>query len=95
MVDSALPYAEDLNVYGDMEIARSAQERIAASGRPVALSIFGQWQGEPLTEEDLVEDITRWRDVGASRYIMTYGWADDLVAEVETLARARETVNRE
>ena len=94
MVDSALPYADELNVYGDLEVVRYAQEQIAESGRQIAMSIFGERPNEPPTEEELVDDMTRWRDYGASRYIMSYGWADDLVAEVETLARAKETVNR-
>ena len=94
MVDSALPYADELNVYGDMSIAAYARERIATSDRPITLSVFGQRLGDPLSEEALVEDMTRWRDLGASRYIMTYGWADDLSAQVETLARAKESVNR-
>lgn len=34
------------------------------------------------------------RDVGASRYIMTLGWADDLIEGVERLAEAKETVLR-
>lgn len=94
MIDSALSYADELNVYGDMEIARYAQERIAASGRQIALSVFGNRPDEPPNDEELAADITRWRDLGASRYIMTYGWADDLTAGVEGLARARETVNQ-
>lgn len=92
MVDSAVLYADELNVYGEMEIARYAQERIGASGRPVTLSVFANRSGEPPTGEELVEEMTRWRDFGASRYIMTYGWADDLVEGVEALARARDTV---
>jgi len=92
MVESAVLYADELNVYGEMEIARYAQERIAASGRPVALSVFASRPGEPPTDEELVEEMTRWRDLGASRYIMTYGWADDIVQGVEALARAREAV---
>jgi len=94
MVDSSLFYADELNVYGDMEIARYARERIAASGRPIALSVFGQRLDEPPTDEELVGEMTRWRDLGASRYIMTYGWADDLIAGVEALAKAREAVER-
>ena len=94
MVDSAVLYADELNVYGEMEIAQYAQERIMASGRSVALSIFGHRSGEPLTDEELVEEMARWREFGASRYIMTYGWADDLVEGVKALARAREIVNQ-
>ncbi len=93
MVDSALSYADELNVYGDMEIARYAQEQIAASGRQISLSVFGHRPGEPPTDQELLDDITRWRELGATRYIMTYGWADDLIEGVESLARARETVN--
>lgn len=94
MVDGAGAWADELNVYGDMEIARYARERIAASGRHIALSVFANRPDEPPTDEDLVADMTRWRDLGASRYIMTYGWADDLVAGVESLARAREAVEQ-
>ncbi len=92
MIDSALSYADEINVYGEMEIARYARERIAASGGSIELSVFGNRLDEPPTDEELAAEMTRWRDLGTSRYIMTYGWADDLVEGVESLARARETV---
>lgn len=94
MVDSAVSWADELNVYGNEAIARYARERIAASGRPIDLSVFGDRPDEPPTVEDLVADMTRWREFGASRYIMTYGWADNMKAEVESLARAGQAVNR-
>lgn len=88
LVDSAVAYADELNVYAKAEIVAYARERIAASGRPVALSVFAMREGEPPDEAALVAEMAAWRDAGASRYIITYGWADDLCEQVEVLARA-------
>jgi alkanesulfonate monooxygenase SsuD/methylene tetrahydromethanopterin reductase-like flavin-dependent oxidoreductase (luciferase family) len=93
LVDSAIAYADELNVYANEKIVTYASERIAISGRPVTLSVFAHRDGEPPDADALVREMTAWRAAGATRYIMTYGWDDDIPREVETLARAKDTLN--
>jgi alkanesulfonate monooxygenase SsuD/methylene tetrahydromethanopterin reductase-like flavin-dependent oxidoreductase (luciferase family) len=93
LVDSAVAYADELNVYANEKIVTYASERIAASGRPVTLSVFAHRDGEPPDADALVREMTTWRAAGATRYIMTYGWEDTIPREVEVFARARETLN--
>lgn len=93
VIDATLDVADDLNVYGEEEIVRYALERAASADRPVAVSVFAHRPDEPPTVDDLVVEITRWRALGVSRYIMTYGWADTLVPEIEHLAEARSLVH--
>ena len=92
MIDSAVEYADELNIYGKEEIVAYAQERIASSGRDVALSVFGmrEWDSWP---DDLLAELDRWRELGARRYFLSVGWADDLQARVRDLAEARDELN--
>jgi len=61
MVEGAVAWTGELNLYGDEAIARYARDRIAASGRPIALPVFVNRSHDPPPDEDLVVDMTRWR----------------------------------
>lgn len=93
LIESAVAYADEINVYDDPAVVTHAAERIAATGRDVSLSIFGGRPGGDLPA-DLAGEIARWRAVGASRYVMTLGWTDDLAAGIERLAEAKATAHR-
>jgi alkanesulfonate monooxygenase SsuD/methylene tetrahydromethanopterin reductase-like flavin-dependent oxidoreductase (luciferase family) len=93
LVDSAIAYADELNVYANENIVTYASERIATAERPVTLSVFANRDGEPPDATALVSEMSAWRAAGASRFIMTYGWDDDIPHEVETLARAKGVLN--
>lgn len=92
LIDSAVEYADELNVYGTERAVAYAQERIAASGRDVALSVFGNRDFDTWPD-DLPAELDRWRQLGASRYFLSIGAADDLGARVRDLAAARDEVN--
>lgn len=92
MIDAAVRYADEINVYGDEEVFRYARERIAAAGRSIPVSVFPH-RPEGQLPADLAGDIRRWRELGASRYLMTVGFADDAVEAVGRIADAAAEAN--
>jgi alkanesulfonate monooxygenase SsuD/methylene tetrahydromethanopterin reductase-like flavin-dependent oxidoreductase (luciferase family) len=95
LIDNAVEFADDINVYGKEDVVRYAAKRIAESARNVSLSIFAVREGEPPGVDALATEIATWRETGASRFIMTYGWADTLETEVRHLAAAKRLVHHE
>jgi alkanesulfonate monooxygenase SsuD/methylene tetrahydromethanopterin reductase-like flavin-dependent oxidoreductase (luciferase family) len=92
LIDVAAAHADEVNLYAKPELFDLARERIAASGRDVTISVFGERPGDqPPT--DLPAEIARWRDLGASRYVLTAGFGDDLSDVVRRLADAAATVH--
>lgn len=82
-IGSAVAYADELNVYAKGDLLAYARERIAASGRDVALSVFLHWDRWP---EDLTGELGRWDDHGVERGFVNIGYDADLRARVSELA---------
>jgi alkanesulfonate monooxygenase SsuD/methylene tetrahydromethanopterin reductase-like flavin-dependent oxidoreductase (luciferase family) len=89
LINQAVAYADEINVYGDHDTFAYARERIAAAGREIPVSIFAH-RPEGQLPADLAGEIRRWRDLGASRYLMTVGFDDDIPAAVTRIAGARQ-----
>jgi len=92
LIDAAVGYADELNVYGDREMFTYAQEQAAQAGREIPISVFAH-RGEDWTPDGLVAEIRPWRDQGASCYFLTVGWDDDVPAMVNRLAGAKREVS--
>jgi alkanesulfonate monooxygenase SsuD/methylene tetrahydromethanopterin reductase-like flavin-dependent oxidoreductase (luciferase family) len=90
LIDQAIAYADEMNVYGDRETFDYARERIAASGREIPVSIFAH-RPEGQLPANLAGEIRQWRDLGASRYLMTVGFDDDIPAAVARIAEAKQS----
>jgi alkanesulfonate monooxygenase SsuD/methylene tetrahydromethanopterin reductase-like flavin-dependent oxidoreductase (luciferase family) len=88
VIASAVAYADEINIYSRESVAAYARQQIADSGREVALSIFAD-RPEDQIPADLPGELRRWRGLGASRYLLTLGFEDDLEAGVRALAAAR------
>ena len=88
LIDAAVAYADELNVYGDAESFAYARERVAAAGREIAISVFAS-RGEEWTSDGLATELRQRRDLGASRYFLTVGWDHDVIAVVTRIAGAR------
>lgn len=85
LIASAVAYADELNLYGDEQVWRFAQEQVAQSGRAVDLSVFldwGQWPG------DIGAALDTWRALGATRAMITIGWHPNLAERVGQIADA-------
>jgi alkanesulfonate monooxygenase SsuD/methylene tetrahydromethanopterin reductase-like flavin-dependent oxidoreductase (luciferase family) len=92
LIDAAARYADEINVYGDPAVFRYALERIAETGRPIPISVFGNRPDGQLPA-DLTGDIRQWRELGAARYFMTVGFDDDIVEAVGRVADAAADAN--
>lgn len=91
LIDAAVAYADELNVYENEATVTYAWDRIASTGRPISLSIFGD--RNPATwPNDLPANLEKWQSRGASRYFLSIGWDDDLPARVRDLAAAQAAV---
>ena len=89
LVDAAVPWADEINVYEDDVTFDRARTALSAAGRsdvPVSVFAHREWDRLP---DDLPGRLRRWHERGANRYFVTVGWADDLVARVEEIAAAR------
>jgi alkanesulfonate monooxygenase SsuD/methylene tetrahydromethanopterin reductase-like flavin-dependent oxidoreductase (luciferase family) len=89
VIDSAVTYADEINIYSREDVAAYALQAIQAAGRDVALSIFAD-RPEGQIPADLPGELRHWRKLGASRYFLTLGFEDDLEAGVRALADARQ-----
>lgn len=91
LIDAAVVYADELNVYENEATVAHARKQIDASGRPVALSIFGR-RDPSSWPSNLPATLAHWQKRGASRYLLSVGWDDDLPARVRDLASAQHAV---
>ncbi len=57
-------------------------------GREVPVSVFAH-RGEDWTPDGLAAELREWKVLGASRYLLTLSWDDDLPAMVTRIAEAR------
>jgi alkanesulfonate monooxygenase SsuD/methylene tetrahydromethanopterin reductase-like flavin-dependent oxidoreductase (luciferase family) len=90
LIDRAVAYADELNVYADAPaIIDHTRERIAVAGRPVALSGYRglDWDGWP---DDVAETFRPMADAGMDRLIVNVGYGWDKVARVRDLAEAQD-----
>jgi alkanesulfonate monooxygenase SsuD/methylene tetrahydromethanopterin reductase-like flavin-dependent oxidoreductase (luciferase family) len=94
LIDAAVAYADEINVYGDRETVEYTWARIAATGRSIPVSVFGH-RPEGQLPVDLAGDIRQWRELGATRYLMTVGFDDDLVEAVGRIADAAAEANED
>ena len=87
LIQSAVTYADELNVYADDAVLCYAHEQIAVSGRAVALSVYRPL-GPDAWPSDLRDEIARWQQQGISRLFVNIGFDADLVQRVAELAAA-------
>jgi alkanesulfonate monooxygenase SsuD/methylene tetrahydromethanopterin reductase-like flavin-dependent oxidoreductase (luciferase family) len=92
LIDAAVRYADEINVYGDRETVEYARARIAETGRSIPVSVFGH-RPEGQLPADLAGESRRWRELGASRFLMTVGFADDAMEAVGRIADAAAEAN--
>jgi alkanesulfonate monooxygenase SsuD/methylene tetrahydromethanopterin reductase-like flavin-dependent oxidoreductase (luciferase family) len=92
LIDQAVAWADELNVYGDETSMPAALEAVARSGRAVDVSVF-VWRGPEGLPDDLAGDLRRWRDQGITRAFVTVGWDDDVPAVIEQVAAAKREAN--
>ncbi len=69
LIQSAVEYADEINVYGDDDVIRFAQQAIAASQRAVSLSVYAPWD---LSEEDTASKLATWEQLGVERTFLTF-----------------------
>ncbi len=87
MIESAVGYADELNVYADEDAIRAAHVAIDRSARDVTVSVYrhfdyGNWPA------DLRADLGRWESLGVDRVFVNAGYGDDLAGRVRELAAA-------
>lgn len=75
LLHSAIEYADEINVYADDELIRLAQQEIAASRRPIALSVF-VWDWP----EHIAEKLVAWEQLGVERTFLTFWHPFDQIA---------------
>jgi alkanesulfonate monooxygenase SsuD/methylene tetrahydromethanopterin reductase-like flavin-dependent oxidoreductase (luciferase family) len=83
LIQSAVAYADELNIYSDAELLTYTRETIARSGRAVALSMFLHWDRWP---DDLHHELGQWAALGVDRVLVNIGYDADLVQRVGELA---------
>jgi len=84
LAESAVAYADELNLYADPGIVDYAAALIAQSGRAVTLSLFWDWSWDnwPPDPAAVVEP---WRQRGIDRFFVSIG-STDMPDRVEKLA---------
>jgi alkanesulfonate monooxygenase SsuD/methylene tetrahydromethanopterin reductase-like flavin-dependent oxidoreductase (luciferase family) len=85
LAESAVTYADELNLYADAVIVDHAVDLIAQSGRDVALSLFWDWSWDNWPADPQAE-LDPWRQRGIERFFVSIGGAD-MLARLEKLAR--------
>lgn len=87
LIESAVSYADEINVYPKEDLVTFAREAIARSGRPIVLSVFVHWFTAewPTNRDALVENLSRWGSYGVERVYVNVGYDADLVERVERL----------
>jgi alkanesulfonate monooxygenase SsuD/methylene tetrahydromethanopterin reductase-like flavin-dependent oxidoreductase (luciferase family) len=84
LAGSAVAYADELNIYGEVALLDRVRELIAASGREVHVSMFFGWEWEKWPADPLAE-LSRWRDLGVDRAFVSLG-ANDMPRRLEQIA---------
>jgi alkanesulfonate monooxygenase SsuD/methylene tetrahydromethanopterin reductase-like flavin-dependent oxidoreductase (luciferase family) len=84
LLESAVAYADELNLYADPVIVESAAALVAQSGRDVTLSLFCDWSWSSWPADPQAE-LEPWRQRGIDRFFVSIG-GDDMPARLEKLA---------
>jgi alkanesulfonate monooxygenase SsuD/methylene tetrahydromethanopterin reductase-like flavin-dependent oxidoreductase (luciferase family) len=80
LIQSAVEYADEINVYTDEALIRFARREIEASQRAVTLSVFvWDWL------ENIDEKLAEWEQLGVARTFVTFWHPFDKLAYVATL----------
>ncbi len=67
LLQSAVEYADEVNVFGDEGLIREAYSEIEASGREISLSVFvWKWR------ENIEEKLKEWEQLGVDRTFVTF-----------------------
>jgi alkanesulfonate monooxygenase SsuD/methylene tetrahydromethanopterin reductase-like flavin-dependent oxidoreductase (luciferase family) len=83
LIQSAISYADELNIYSDHELLTYVQAAIAQSGRSIDVSVFLHWQEWP---QNLRDELARWAERGVARAVVNIGYNADLSQRVTQLA---------
>lgn len=75
LAESAVTYADELNIYADEAVLARTRELIKDSGRTVAISMFFSWEWDKWPA-DPVAELMRWRELGVERAFVSLGAAD-------------------
>ncbi|GCE24312.1 LLM class flavin-dependent oxidoreductase [Dictyobacter kobayashii] len=81
LIQSAVTYADEINVYADDELIRFAADQIAAAQRPLALSVY-VWDWP----EDIQEKLATWQALGVERTFLTIWEPFNSLAAMANLA---------
>jgi len=92
LIDHAVAWADELNVYGDDESLAYALEAVRRSGRAVDVSVFAMRGPEGLPA-NLVDQLRGWREQGVTRAFVSVGWDDAVEGTVARLAEASREAN--
>jgi alkanesulfonate monooxygenase SsuD/methylene tetrahydromethanopterin reductase-like flavin-dependent oxidoreductase (luciferase family) len=84
LMESAVGWADELNLYADEAVVSRAQDQIARSGRGVDTSLFLPWEWDKWPA-DPVSELDRWHSLGIERCFVSLG-SDDMPARLEELA---------
>jgi alkanesulfonate monooxygenase SsuD/methylene tetrahydromethanopterin reductase-like flavin-dependent oxidoreductase (luciferase family) len=80
LIQSAVDYADEINVYADEDLIRFARQEIEASHRAVTLSVFlWDWL------EDIEEKLAAWEKLGVERTFVTFWHPFDQLDRVARL----------
>jgi alkanesulfonate monooxygenase SsuD/methylene tetrahydromethanopterin reductase-like flavin-dependent oxidoreductase (luciferase family) len=84
LAQSAVAYADELNLYADPAIVDYTAALVAQSGRDVTLSLFWDWSWDNWPPDPQAE-LEHWRQRGIDRFFVSIG-GDDMPARLEELA---------
>lgn len=84
LIRSAVQYADEINLYPELDIVALARTEIERAERPIALSVFVHWLPHEWPA-DLLTEIRRWADRGVQRVFINAGYDDDIVRRVDQL----------
>jgi alkanesulfonate monooxygenase SsuD/methylene tetrahydromethanopterin reductase-like flavin-dependent oxidoreductase (luciferase family) len=84
LAESAVEYADELNIYADETILARCRDLIATTGRETTISMFFSWEWDKWPSDPTAE-LVRWRDLGIDRAFVSLGGAD-MRARLEELS---------
>jgi alkanesulfonate monooxygenase SsuD/methylene tetrahydromethanopterin reductase-like flavin-dependent oxidoreductase (luciferase family) len=80
LIQSAIDFADEINVYADDDLIRFARQTIEAAQRPVALSAFvWDWL------DDIEERLLAWEKLGVARTFVTFWHPFDKLPQLAKL----------
>ena len=88
-VQSALAYADEINVYAEPELVARTRVALAAAGRGVGLSVFADWSWDHWPA-DVQGEIERWSRAGVDRLVASIG-SREMPRRIEILATVSTT----